>query len=127
MSGEDNPTKNGDELPGFRQTLLRACELAGLNPKGAWLIHHYANVVYLLPLENAVARLQQGSHLHRRAAMSLNIARWLVADHGFPATTPLAGTEAIAVDETTTATFWTYYPQRDDSLKPTSAHLGKLR
>ena len=126
MNEKANPTKNGDETPQLRHALLRACELAGVDPTDARLIHHYANAVYMLPAENAVARLLHGPHGAQRAATSLRITRWLVVDHDFPATAPIPGTEPIAVDETTTATFWTYYPQHDDGSKPTPAHLGKL-
>lgn len=126
MNKKENPTKNGDETPQLRHVLLRACELAGLDPTGARLVHHYANAVYLLPAENAVARLSRGPLGAQRAETSLRITSWLVVDHDFPATAPSAGTEPITVDEATTATFWTYYPQHDDGRKPTSAHVGKL-
>lgn len=125
MNAKDNPTTNGDETLQLRKTLVRACKLADLDPKGARLIHHYVNAVYVLPVENAVVRLRLGPHDAHRAATSLSVTRWL-ADHEFPATAPLPGTEAIAVNETTTATFWTYYPQPDDGRKPTSAHLGTV-
>ncbi|MFD2419006.1 phosphotransferase [Amycolatopsis pigmentata] len=123
---KDNPTKNGYETPELRNTIRRACELADLDAHGARLIHQYDNAVYLLPAENAVARLQQGAQVPNRAATSLGITRWLVDDHDFPATAPLPQSEPIAVDETTTATFWIYYPQRDNGHRPTSGHLGEL-
>lgn len=126
MNKAPNPTKNGDESPQLRHALLRACELAGLNPTDAQLVHHYANAVYVLPVHNAVARLQHGPQGAQRAATSLRVTRWLVVDHDFPATAPISGIEPIVVDEATTATFWTYYPQSDDDRKPTSAHLGAL-
>lgn len=126
MNNKDNPTKNGDETPQLSHALRRACRLAGLDPTGARLIHNYANAVYVLPAENAVARLLLRPHGAQQAATSVMITRWLVTDHNFPATAPLRGTEPIAVNETTTATFWTYYPQPDDGRKPTSAHLGAL-
>jgi aminoglycoside phosphotransferase (APT) family kinase protein len=121
-----NPTKNGKENPQLRHALLRACDLAGLAPTSARLVHHYANAVYVLPAESAVVRLAHGAQGMRRAQTSLQITRWLVDDHDFPATAPLPNTDAIAVDHTTTATFWSYYPQPDDGPKPTSAHLGAL-
>lgn len=126
MNTENNPTKNGNDTPQLRRALLRACELAELNPQGARLVHYYVNAVYVLPAEYAVVRLQHGRDGRQRAARSLDITRWLVHTHGFPATAPLPELDAIAVDETTTATFWIYYPQPDDGPKPTSAHLGRL-
>lgn len=123
---ETNPTKNGKETSELRHALLRACELADLDPTGARLVHHYANAVYVLPAENAVARLAHGTQGVRRAQTSLQITRWLVIDHNFPATAPMPDTDAIAVDHTTTATFWNYYPQPEDDPKPSSAHLGTL-
>jgi Ser/Thr protein kinase RdoA (MazF antagonist) len=126
VSGKINPTKSGEETPKLRHAVLRACELAGFDPTDARLVHHYANAVYVLPRENAVVRLAHGPQGTRRAETSLELTRWLAVDHDFPVTAPLPETGAIAVDHTTTATFWTYYPQPDDDHKPTSAHLGEL-
>ncbi|TCO62926.1 phosphotransferase [Actinocrispum wychmicini] len=126
MNGKDNPTKNGEETAQVRHALLRACGVAGLDPRGARLVHHYANAVYVLPAHNAVVRLLYGPQGVRLATTSLRITRWLFIDHDFPATAPIPATEPITVDETTTATFWTYYPQPDRDRKPTSAHLGAL-
>lgn len=126
MNRKGNPTKNCEDTPQLRQALRQACEVAGLDAAGARLIHHYANAVYLLPAEGAVVRLQHGPHGLQRAATSFHVTRSLIADHGFPATAPLSGTEVVAVDETTVGTFWTYYRQPDDGAKPTPAQLGTV-
>jgi hypothetical protein len=124
MNNVANPVKSGQETAHVRQALLRACARAGLDPSGAQLLHHYANAVYMLPVGNVVARIMFGPHSTQKANLSVAVTRWLVSEHHFPATAPFPDTEPITIDQTTTATFWTYYPQPASGGKPTSAHLG---
>lgn len=126
MNDNSNPVKSGQETPPLRDALHRACDSAGLDPRGAVLIHHYANAVYLLPAANAVCRIMCGSHSAERAATSVTITRWLTLQHNFSAAAPVPGIEPIPIDANTTASFWTYYPQPDHHRSPTSAHLGPL-
>jgi hypothetical protein len=126
MNDVVNPVKSGQETPHVREALLQACDQAGLDPRGAQLIHHYANAVYLLPVENVVGRIMFGPQSAQKAALSVAVTRWLVTEHHFPATAPIPKFEPVAVESSTTATFWTYYPQPQPSGKPTSAHLGPL-
>lgn len=126
MNDPANPVKSGQETSRLREVLVHACSRAGLDPRGARLIHHYANAVYLLPAENAVGRIMYGSHSAQRAMTSVNITRWLTIQHSFPATAPIPEVEPVVVDANTTASFWVHYPQPDEGRKPTSAHLGPL-
>ncbi|MEU4607508.1 aminoglycoside phosphotransferase family protein [Kribbella sp. NPDC023972] len=106
--------------------LAIACRHNNLDPVGARLIHHYSNAVYLLPAVPAIARIATGADPGRLRATQ-TVTSWL-GQQGFGATTPLSGTELVEVDETTAATFWTYYPQPEPGTgKPlTSRDLGAL-
>jgi hypothetical protein len=103
-----------------------ACRQVGLDPRDAWLIHHYANVVFHLPVEGAVARVARSSGRPEAAQTAVEVTRWLVDEHGFPATRPLPGLPAIPVTDDVVVTFWTHYPQPSPAPEPTSADLGSL-
>lgn len=103
-----------------------ACRHNDLNSAGARLIHHYSNAVYLLPAVPAIARIAVGADPARLRA-NQTVTGWL-AQEGFAATAPLDGAELVEVDEVTTASFWTYYPQpaQTEAAPLTSGHLGNL-
>lgn len=126
MTRPENPTKNTSRLDADLAAVVRiACSRAGLDDAGAQLIHHYANVVCLLPAARAVARISREGQVHR-ARTALHLTRWLTEAHGYPATAPLPGLEPIVLDENTVVTFWKYYPQPHRTAAPDSAHLGRL-
>lgn len=106
--------------------LAIACQHNGLDPAAARMIHHYSNAVYLLPAVPAIARIATGAN-PARLRVNQTVTDWL-GEQGVAATTPLPGTELVEVDDTTTVTFWTYYPQPDRGTTPqlTSGHLGTL-
>ena len=79
--------------------------------------------MYLLPEEQAVARVSPDEHQGLRAKSSVALAHWLVSQ-GFPATEPVLD-YAIDIDETTTVTFWRYYPQSRHTPPP-ARELGRL-
>jgi hypothetical protein len=91
---------------------------------GAQLLHYYANAVWLLPQHPAIARVTYSALAHHKAEVNVAVCQYLVNQHRFPATVPLAA-DIIDIDEHTAVTFWTYYPQPVDVL-PDSAHLGHL-
>lgn len=126
MNDVVNPVKSGQETPRVREALRQASAHVGLDPRDAQLLHHYANAVYLLPAENVVARVMFGPQSAHKATLSVTVTRWLVSEHRFPATAPIHDIEPVMVDPSTTATFWTHYPQPISSHKLTSAHLGPL-
>ncbi|WP_433717140.1 phosphotransferase enzyme family protein (plasmid) [Nocardia sp. CA-084685] len=105
-----------------RETLIAACELAGLNAAGAHLIRAHSNSVWLLPSESAVVRIGHNEHKGLRSRASLTLVRWLAA-HQVPVTEPLLD-EAIDIG-TTTVTFWHYYPQESRGEPPMKA-LGTI-
>lgn len=107
------------------RAMRRACADAGLDAGGARLIHHYMNAVYILPAENAVARVTQGRDAAGRVSRSQAITRWLVREHQFPATRPLDGTTPVTVGGSVVS-FWDYYPQPDDGPPLTSAQLAAV-
>lgn len=106
--------------------LSLACRHNALDQADARLIHHYSNAVYLLPAVPAIARIATGAD-PARLRVNQAVTSWL-GEQGFAATTPLPGTELVEVDDTTTVTFWTYYPQPEQGTgEPlTSGHLGLL-
>jgi hypothetical protein len=105
--------------------MQQASAAAGLDPAGARLIHHYSNAIYLLPAQNAVARVTYGRDAGRRVAASQAITRWLARERQFPATQPLDGTSPVTVNSTVVS-FWAYYPQPEDAAPLTSGHLATL-
>jgi hypothetical protein len=123
-NGEPNPVKQARDTPELRQTLQLACTERGLSPEGARLIHRYSNAVYLLPAEDAVARIVTGS-LHR-ARLADAATRWLVEHQDVAATAPLMKAVPVAVGPSTVVSFWTYYPQPEAKGQPTSVHLARI-
>jgi hypothetical protein len=103
-----------------------ACTAGDLDSTGIQLLHHYSNAVVLVPAEGAVARVAAGRHDVAQIRHSQQVTRWLVEQHGFPATCPLPGTDVIEVEPSTTVSFWVYYPQPASPPPLTSAHLGCL-
>lgn len=67
----------------------QACAVTGLDATEARLIHHHSNAIYLLPAENAVARVTDGHDATDRITASQAITRWLTQHQRFPATQPL--------------------------------------
>lgn len=104
------------------ETLVAACEHAGLNAAGAQLIRAHSNSVWLLPGESAVVRICHNEHRGLRSRASLTLVRWLAA-HEVPVTEPLLD-EAIDIG-TATVTFWRYYPQQSRGVPPMRA-LGAI-
>jgi hypothetical protein len=113
------------EQPDHWRALQQASAAAGLDTAGARLIHHYSNAIYLLPAHDAVARITFGSGAAERIVRSQEITRWLVREHRFPATEPLEDTSPVSVNSAVVS-FWAYYPQPQDALPLTSAHLAAL-
>jgi hypothetical protein len=102
-----------------------ASAAAGIDTTGARLIHYYSNAIYLLPAENAVARITYGRDAAERATSSQAITRWLAHDCQFPVTRPLDDTGPVSADSAVVS-FWDYYPQPWDTSPPTSGHLAVL-
>jgi len=125
-SAPDSPVKQAAETPQLRQALEHACRERGLSTGGAKLIHHYSNAVYLLPDEHAVARLTHGGHGAERVRHIQRVVSWLTERAAVAATAPWPGVEAVAVDDRTTVSFWTHYPQPDNGPELTSAHLAHI-
>lgn len=105
--------------------LREACLQAGLDERGATLIHHYTNAVFWLPSERAVARIATGPHRHAHAVKAHRVTAWLATAQGFPAARPLPGAPIVAVHDVL-VTFWSYYAQPDPAPPATSAHLAGL-
>jgi hypothetical protein len=103
----------------------QACATAGLDATGARLIHHCSNAIYLLPAENAVARVTHGHDAAERITASQLITRWLAQHQGFLATQPAGGTTPVTVNDAVVS-FWTYYPQPEPAPELTSRHLAVL-
>lgn len=97
--------------------LAEACRVAAVPSVGARMLHHYSNVVFVLPSANAVARMTPGTKSTNQIEISQTVVAWLVAEHGFGATEPLPGTTPVVVDagqshpRELTVSFWRYYPQ----------------
>ncbi len=124
-SPRPTPVKDAAETPQLRQALEHACRERGLSASGASLIHHYSNAVYLLPEEQVVARLTRGGSAER-VRKTQTILGWLTEHTSVAATAPRPATEAVVVDDKTTVSFWTYYPQPDNGPDFTSTHLARI-
>lgn len=119
-----DPVKEARDTPQLRHALGHACAERGLSPAGARLIHRYSNAVYLLPAEQAVARVTVGD-IHR-TQISYAVAEWLANEVGLAVTAPLRDVPPVVVDGSTTVSFWVYYPQPDIDAPPTSKHLARI-
>jgi Ser/Thr protein kinase RdoA (MazF antagonist) len=108
------------------EAVRRACAARGLNATEIRLLHHYSNAVMLVPHDGAVARVATGSHDVAQIKRSQDVTRWLVEEHDFPATQPLAGIDLVELDANTTVSFWVYYPQPRSPRPLTSAHMGHI-
>lgn len=113
------------DQPDHWLAMQRASTDEGLDTAGARLIHQYSNAIYLLPAENAVARVTYGRDAGVRVTASQAITRWLAREHQFPATQPLDGTIPVTVNSAVVS-FWAYYPQPEDLSPLTSGHLAVL-
>jgi hypothetical protein len=105
--------------------MRQASAAAGLDAAGARLIHHYSNAIYLLPAQNAVARITYGRGAAGRVACSQTVTRWLAQERQFPATEPLDNVSPVTVNSAVVS-FWTYYRQPEDGSPLTSGHLAVL-
>jgi hypothetical protein len=105
--------------------MRQASAAVGLETTDARLIHHYSNAIYLLPVENAIARITYGHDAAERVTRSQAITRWLAEQHHFPATEPLDNTSPVIANGAVVS-FWTYYPQPENASPLTSAHLAAL-
>lgn len=119
-----DPVKQPRDTPELRQALEYACAERGLSLTGSRLIHRYTNAVYLLPAEQAVARITTGDPRHAQVAHA--VAGWLADEVGLAVTAPLRDMPPVAVNASTTASFWVYYPQPEDFGPLTSAHLARI-
>ncbi len=95
---------------GYQTALAAACARAGLDPRGAVVLHIRANAVYHLPRERAVARLRftpaGPDTVLERLTAAVRVTRWL-RSQGFPATEPLDLDQPVNVHGHV-ATFWRY-------------------
>lgn len=117
--------------PELHAALVQAARTAGLSPAGARIIHHYSNVVFVLPTEHAVARMTPSSRSPQQLETTQRVTSWLAHEHNYGTIEPLPGTAPLLVyagpDRAgLTASFWRYYPQPEDTPGPDSADLGQL-
>ena len=105
--------------------MWQASAAVGLDAAGAELIHHYSNAIYLLPAQNAVARVTYGRDAAERVTRSQAITRWLAQEYQFPATVPLDNMSPVTVNRAVVS-FWAYYPQPEGASPLTSGHLAVL-
>lgn len=109
----------------YTTALVTACETRGLDPRGAVLLSHSSNAVYHLPAVPAVVRITTGPGSRARVERTVAITNWLVDHCDYPATAPLTDRPPVVIDDSTTASFWAYYPQADRPA-PTSVEMGQL-
>jgi hypothetical protein len=109
--------------------MAAACALAGLDARGAVVLHVRANAVYHLPHEGAVARLRftpagTGAVLERFTT-AVQVTRWL-RSQGFPVTEPLDLDQPVTVDGHV-ATFWRHVAVTGEAGRDVSALARLLR
>ncbi|MGH3620965.1 MAG: hypothetical protein ACRDQ5_04135, partial [Sciscionella sp.] len=106
------------------ETVLRdAARTAGLKAHDACHLHDHATAIYLLPSEQVVARITQGTMAGDAAELAVPVTHWLIRQ-GFPATAPAAVEQPIHLGDHV-VTFWYYYPQ-GQRARPAPFHLGIL-
>jgi hypothetical protein len=105
--------------------MRHASAAVGLDTAGARLIHNYSNVIYLLPVNDAVARITFGHDAAEQVTRSQAITSWLRHQHQFPATQPLDNTSPVTVGSAVVS-FWTYYPQPENASPLTSGQMAAL-
>jgi Ser/Thr protein kinase RdoA (MazF antagonist) len=66
------------------KTLLKACEVAGLDSAGATLMRLGENAVYALPRESVVVRIARSMHSYDHVQKEMRVARWLLQEN-YPA------------------------------------------
>lgn len=123
MTSRRRPVKVGEAL-------RLACLQAGLNPRGAVLLRHFANAVFLV--DGVVARVASGADAIERSTRALAVTHWL-SGQGFPVTEPIAELHpsrwAPLVVPSSGAnfavTFWTYHRQPEDA-RPDFRVLGEI-
>jgi hypothetical protein len=105
--------------------MRHASAAVGLDTAGARLIHNYSNVIYLLPVNDAVARITFGHDAAEQVTRSQAITSWLRHQHQFPATQPLDNTSPVTVNSAVVS-FWAYYPEPENAPPLTSGQLAAL-
>jgi hypothetical protein len=91
--------------------MRQASGAVGLDAAGARLIHHYSNAIYLLPAQNAVARITYGRDAAERVTRSQAVTRWLAREYRFPATQPLDDNISPVTVNSAVVSFWAYPPR----------------
>lgn len=107
--------------------LEQAAAAAGLDARGARLLHARANAVYLLPRPGIVVRLRhtRGSlEWQRRLACAVSVARWLNG-LDFPAVAPLDLIQPVTINGWS-VTFWRYEVFNESLPDPSPADLARL-
>lgn len=114
-------------LARYQAALEAACAHAGLDARGAVVLHIRANAVYHLPREQVVARVRftpAGAHaVVDRFTAAVGVTRWLRRQR-FPAAEPLDLDQPVTVDGHV-ATFWKYVTVTGEARRDATA-LGYL-
>jgi hypothetical protein len=100
-----------------------AVQTAGLDGQDARRLWQHATTVYLLPKDQVVVRITEGSQAAKAAVRAVDVTRWL-RSHDFPATEPADVDQPVRVGAFT-VTFWQYYSQ-DLRPQPEPRQLGRL-
>lgn len=113
----------------YQTALAAACARAGLDARGAVVLHIRANAVYHLPREGAVVRLRftpaGPEAVLERFTAAVRVTRWL-RSQGFPATEPLDLDQPVNVDGHV-ATFWRYVAVADEAGRDVTTLARLLR
>src|SRR5262245_16423506 len=99
-----------DFTPQITRILLGdACRKAGLDARGAELIRHQSNAVYLLTTAPVIVKIARPDDSLEQIRRTVDLTRWLMS-LGFP-TVPLLDIEQPVIAGRAVATFWRYLPQ----------------
>ncbi|MEU6572542.1 phosphotransferase [Streptomyces sp. NPDC046805] len=109
-------TRPGGFLPSELQVLLvRVCETAGLDPRGAQLLRGQTNAVIRLTAQPVLVKIARKGTPVAEVRRTVEFVEWLM-DMGFP-TGPLHRIpEQPLVVDGQAVTFWTYLPQPDQAV-----------
>ena len=103
--------------------LVTACEIAGLDARGARLLRLGENALFHLPVESAVVRIARTMDYWRDVVKEVAVARWL-ANYQFPAAEVCEIPQPIQVADHP-VTFWRFISGRRGGREDI-VHLGAL-
>lgn len=112
--------------PILRDALRAVCAEHDLPHRGARLLHHYSNAVFVLPAVNVVVRFTTSKRIGQTIAASQSMVSRLIHENGLPATEPIERLTPVRLSSGLTASFWRYYRQPEPGQQFAATDLAEL-